>query len=64
MPDPAAKAEVKTGFYELVHLPGVLGLVDWTHISIQKQSENEAYYVKTFLSVNYSPRFMPTEREV
>ena len=45
MPGPADKAEVKTKFYELAHFPGVLGLVDGTHVRIQKPSENEADYV-------------------
>ena len=45
MPSSAEKAEVKNKFYEIAHFPGVLGLVDGTHIRIQKPSENEADYV-------------------
>ena len=45
MPSPTDETEVKTKFYELAHFPGVLGLVDGTHIRIQKPSENEADYV-------------------
>ena len=45
MPNSAEKAEVKTKFYEIAHFPGVLGLVDGTHIRIQRPSENEADYV-------------------
>ena len=42
MPSSAEKATIKSQFYELAHLPGVLGLVDGTHIRIQKSSEDEA----------------------
>ena len=45
VPSPTDETEVKTKFYELAHFPGMLGLVDGTHIRIQKPSENEAYYV-------------------
>ena len=45
MPSSAEKAEVKNKFYEIAHFPGVLALVDGTHIRIQKPSENEADYV-------------------
>ena len=45
LPNSAEKAEVKTKFYEIAHFPGVLGLVDGTHIRIQRPSENEADYV-------------------
>ena len=42
MPNSVEKAVVKTKFYEIDHFPGILGLVDGTHIRIQKPSENEA----------------------
>ena len=45
MPNPSEKVEVKNKFYEIAHLPGVLGLVDGTHIRIQKPHDNEADYV-------------------
>ena len=45
MPGSTDKATIKSQFYELAHLPGVLGLVDGTHVRIQKPSENEADYV-------------------
>ena len=49
LPNSAEKAEVKTKFYEIAHFPGVLGLVDGTHIRIQRPSENEADYVNTHI---------------
>ena len=45
MPSPAETATIKSQFYELAHFPGVLGLVDETHIRIQKPSHDEADYV-------------------
>ena len=40
-------------FYEIAHFPGVLGLVDGTHIRIQKPSENVADYVnRHYHSIN------------
>ena len=45
LPSSAEKATIKSQFYELAHLPGVLGLVDGTHMGIQKPSEHEADYV-------------------
>ena len=45
MPGSAEKATVKSQFYQLANLPGVLGIIDGTHIRIQKPSENEAEYV-------------------
>ena len=45
MPSPDEKATIKSQFYELVHFPEVLGLVDGTHIRIQKPSQDEANYV-------------------
>ena len=42
MPGSTDKATIKLQFYELANLPGVLGLVDVTHVRIQKPSENEA----------------------
>ena len=45
MPSSAEKATIKSQFYQLANLPGVLGLVDGTRIRIQKPSENEADYV-------------------
>ena len=36
MPGSTDKATIKSQFYELAHLPEVLGLVDGTHVCIQK----------------------------
>ena len=53
MPGSTDKATIKSQFYELAHLPGVLGLVDGTHVRIQKPSENEADYVnRHYISVS------------
>ena len=46
MPGLAEKATIKMQFYELAHFPGVDGLVDGTHIQIQRPSEDEDDYVK------------------
>ena len=45
MPSSSEKANIKSQFYDIAHFPGVVGLVDGTHIRIQKPSENEADYV-------------------
>ena len=45
LPSYAEKATIKSQLYELAHFPGVLGLVDGTHVRIQKPSEHEANYV-------------------
>ena len=58
MPGSTNKATIKSQFYELAHLPGVLGLVDGTHVRIQKPSENEADYIKTFLSLHKCSRYL------
>ena len=50
MPSSAEKATIKSQFFEFAHLPGVLGLVDGTHIRIQKPSEDEADYVNRHFS--------------
>ena len=64
MPSPTDETEVKTKFYELAHFPGVLGLVDGTHIRIQKPSENEADYVNRhfYHSINVQAICQPDGR--
>ena len=64
MLSPTDETEVKTKFYELAHFPGVLGLVDWTHIRIQKPSENEADYVNRhfYRSINVQAICQPDGR--
>ena len=64
MPGSADKATIKSQFYELANLPGVLGLVDGTHIRIQKPSENEADYVNRhfYHSINVQAICLPDGR--
>ena len=64
MPSPTDETEVKTKFYEPAHFPGVLGLVDGTHIRIQKPSENEADYVNRhfYHSINVQAICQPDGR--
>ena len=54
MPSSTEKPNIKSQCYDIAHLPGVLGLVDGTHIRIQKPSENEADYVNRhfYFSIN------------
>ena len=60
----ADKATIKSLFYDLAHLPGVLGLVDGTHVRIQKPSENEADYVNIhfYHSINVQAICLPDGR--
>ncbi|KAI6646858.1 Nuclease HARBI1 [Oopsacas minuta] len=44
LPAGLKRVEVTNKFYEIAHFPGVVGLVDGTHIRIQRPSENEANY--------------------
>ena len=55
---------IKSQFYELANLPGVLGLVHGTHIRIQKPSENEADYVNRhfYHSINVQAICLPDGR--
>ena len=47
------KAFNKSQFYEIAEMPGIVGLVEWTHIRIKTPSEHEAGYVKqAFLTLN------------
>ena len=64
MPSSAEKATIKSQFYEFAHLPGVLGLVDGTHIRIQKPSEDEADYVNRhfYHSINVQAICLPNGR--
>ena len=64
MPSSAEKATIKSQFYELTHLPGVLGLVDGTHIRIQKPSKDEADYVNRHFchSINVQAICLPNGR--
>ena len=45
MPGSAEKRSIKSQFYEISEMPGIVELVDGTHISIQGPSEHEAGYV-------------------
>ena len=45
LPAGLKRVEVKNKFYEIAHFAGVVGLVDWTHIRIQRPSEDEADYI-------------------
>ena len=45
LPAGLKRVEVKNKFYEIAHFPGVVGLVDGTHIRIQRPSEDEADYI-------------------
>ena len=64
MPGSADMATIKSQFYELANLPGVLGLVDGTHVRIQKPSENEADYVNRhfYHSINVQAICLPDGR--
>ena len=64
MPSSAGKATIKSQFYELAHLPGVLGLVDGTHININKPSEDDADYVNRhfYHSINVQAICLPNGR--
>ena len=64
MPGSTDKATIKSQFYELANLPGVLGLVDGTHVRIQKPSENEADYVNRhfYHSINVQGICLPDGR--
>ena len=61
MPSSTEKPNIKSQFYDIAHLPGVLGLVDGTHIRIQKPSENEADYVNRhfYHSINVQALCLP-----
>ena len=61
LPSYAEKATIKSQFYELAHFPGVLGLVDGTHVRIQKPSEHEADYVNRhfYHSINVQAICLP-----
>ena len=61
MPGSSDKATIKSQFYELANLPSILGLVDGTHIRIQKPSENEADYVNRhfYHSINVQAICLP-----
>ena len=61
MPSSTEKPNIKSQFYDITHLPGVLGLVDGTHIRIQKSSENEADYVNRnfYHSINVQALCLP-----
>ena len=39
------RLEVKNKFFEIAHFPGVVALVDGTHIRIQRPIEIEAYNI-------------------
>ena len=64
MPGSADKATIKSQFYELANLHGVLGLVDGTHVRTQKPSENEADYVNRhfYHSINVQAICLPDGR--
>jgi hypothetical protein len=34
---------IKTGFYDIVHFPGVVGAINWTHVRIQAPSLDYEY---------------------
>lgn len=53
-PTPQESDKVKSDFYKVANFPGVLGLIDGTHIRIQRPSENENEYInrKFYPSVN------------
>ena len=52
LPAGLKRVEVKNKFYEIAHFPGVVGLVDGTHIRIQRPSEDEADYINRHLPLN------------
>ena len=54
-------SSLKSQFYELAHFPGVVGLVDGTHVRIQKPSEHEADYVNRhfYHSINVQAYCLP-----
>ena len=64
MPGSADMATIKSQFYELANLPGVLGLVDGTHVRIQKPSENEADHLNRhfYHSINVQAICLPNGR--
>ena len=34
---------IRTGYYDIVHFPGVVGAIDWTHVRIQAPSLDYEY---------------------
>ena len=55
--------EVKNKFYEIAHFPGVVGLVDGTHIRIQRPSENEADYIIGILNTQLTFKLFANQME-
>ena len=51
MPDAVEELEVKYKFYEIAHFTGVVGLVDGTHMRIQRPVF-EADYINRHLLFN------------
>ena len=63
MPVGLKRVEVKNRSYEFAHFPGVVRLVDGTHIRIQRPSEIEADYINRYL-YHFKLFAIPMERSV
>ncbi|KAI6658927.1 Nuclease HARBI1 [Oopsacas minuta] len=61
LPAGLKRVEIKNKFYEIAHFPEVVGLVDGTHIRIQKPSEDEADYINRnfYHSINVQAIYQP-----
>ena len=57
------RIEVKYKFYEIAHFPGVVGLVDGTHIRIQKPSEIEANYINRYFTTQLTSKLLANRME-
>ena len=64
LPSPAEKVAVKSQFYDFANFTGVIGLVDGTHVRIQRPIENEADYVNRhfYHSINVQAMCLPDGR--
>ena len=63
MPAGVKRVEVKNKFYEIAHFPGVVGLVDGTHIRIQRPSEVEADYINRHFTTKLTSKLFANQME-
>ena len=61
MPSPTEKVTVNSQFYDYANFPDLIGLVDGTHVRIQRTCENEADYVNRhfYHSINVQAMCLP-----
>ena len=58
LPNPREAQDSKVKFYQMQHMPNVVGCIDGTHVRIQAPPANEHEYVNS-MTLSFSPQFNP-----